>query len=96
MQKNIELSDRDFFKNPFRREEIENLLQGRLASDMFNVRSPSFKKLGLDGKKLGDSEMVDWMVKEPRLIRRPVVQIGPDVYFGANAETLVDIVERAM
>ncbi len=91
MQKKLDLSERDFFKNPFNREEIEKLLAGRPASDMFNVRSPSFKKLGLEREKLGDAEMVDLMLQEPRLIRRPVVQIGRKVHFGANAKTLEEI-----
>jgi len=35
--------------------------------------------------------MVDLMLQEPRLIRRPVVQIGRKVHFGANAKTLAEI-----
>jgi arsenate reductase-like glutaredoxin family protein len=33
------------------------------------------------------------MLKEPRLIRRPVVKIGGKVYFGASAEKLADIIK---
>jgi Spx/MgsR family transcriptional regulator len=84
LQKNVEISERDFFKNPFNRSEIEKLLQGKPASEMFNFRSPSFKKLGLERDKLGDKELIDLMLKEPRLVRRPVIRIGDKVYFGAD------------
>ncbi len=87
----MEIIDRDFFKEPFNRSEIEGLLQGRPASEMFNSRSPSYKKLELNLKKPGDKEMIDWMTKEPRLIRRPVVQIGKKVYFGATDLVLAGI-----
>ena len=81
-----------FFKNPFNRAEIEYLLRGKPASEMFNFRSPSFKGLGLERDKLSDNELIDMMLKEPRLIRRPVVRIGDSVYFSANRS----VVEKLM
>ena len=60
------------------------LLQGKSATEMFNFRSPSFKKLGLEREKLNDNELIDLILTEPRLVRRPVVRIGNDVYFGAD------------
>jgi arsenate reductase-like glutaredoxin family protein len=84
----VDFNDRDFFKEPFTRDEIMELLQGKSASDMFNFRSPSFKKLGLDRDKLDDNELIDLMLQEPRLVRRPVVRIGNDVYFSADKSVL--------
>jgi arsenate reductase-like glutaredoxin family protein len=87
----VDFNDRDFFKEPFNRDEIMELLQGKSASDMFNSRSPSFKKLGLDRDKLDDNELIDLMLQEPRLVRRPVVRIGNDVYFSADKSVLEGI-----
>jgi len=84
----VGVNERDFFKNPFNQSEIEELLQGKPASEMFNFRSPSFKQFGLERDKLNDSELIDLMLKEPRLIRRPVVRIGDKVYFGADKSVL--------
>lgn len=86
------IEERDFFKNPFNRAEIEALLQGRPASEMFNFRSPSFKKLGLERDKLSDNELIDLILKEPRLVRRPVVRIEDKVYFGADKSLLEDLI----
>lgn len=88
----MEIDERDFFKNPFNRAEIEDLLRGKPASEMFNFRSPSFKGLGLERDKLSDNELIDMMLKEPRLIRRPVVRIGDNVYFSADQS----VVEKLM
>ncbi|KUG22720.1 regulatory protein spx [hydrocarbon metagenome] len=87
-QKKVEVSERDFFKEPFTREEIKALLQGKAASEMFSFKSPSFKALGLDQEKQKDNDLIDLMLKEPRLIRRPVVKIGKNVYFGADSKVL--------
>jgi arsenate reductase-like glutaredoxin family protein len=87
------VSDRDFFKNPFSRAEIENLLQGRPPSEMFNFRSPSFKKIGVEKSALTDEDLMSLMLQEPRLIRRPVVRLGKNVYFGADSKFLAEIVK---
>ncbi|MDY6893029.1 MAG: ArsC/Spx/MgsR family protein [Chloroflexota bacterium] len=65
-----------------------NLLQEKPASEMFNPRSPSVKSMGLDPSKLSNDEFIDLMVQEPRLVRRPVVRIGDQVYFGADSKVL--------
>jgi arsenate reductase-like glutaredoxin family protein len=94
LHQEVEIHERDFFKKPFSRDEIENLLQGRPASEMFSFRSPSFKDLGVDREKLTDKNMLDLMLKEPRLIRRPVVRIGKIIYFGANSQLLADVLKN--
>ena len=88
----MEINERDFFKNPFNQSEIDELLQGKPASEMFNFRSPSFKQLGLERDKLSDKELIDLMLKEPRLIRRPVVRIDGNIYFNANKSVLENLV----
>jgi arsenate reductase-like glutaredoxin family protein len=88
----VDINERDFFKDTFTRAEIEELLQGRPASEMFNFRSPSFKQLGLESSKLSDSELIDLMLKEPRLIRRPVVRIEDIVYFSAGSSVLAGLI----
>lgn len=87
------INDRDFFKTPFTRAEIEALLHGKPAADMFSFRSPSFKALGLEQEKLNDNELINLMLKEPRLIRRPIVKLGKMVYFGADSKKLTEILQ---
>lgn len=93
MQKKLELNERDYFKEPFTKDEIESLLQDRPASDMFSFRSPGFKALGLKPDALTDQDLVKLMLGEPRLIRRPVVRIGGKIYFGADSKMLAEILK---
>jgi len=93
LQKNAEIDYRDFFKTPFTREEIKALLQGQPAAAMFSFRSPAFKALGLDQEKLKDDDLIELMLQEPRLIRRPVAKIGKKVYFGADSKMLAEILQ---
>ncbi len=93
MRKKVEFTERDFFKDPFSREEIKKLLQDVKPSEMFNFRSPSFKKMELERDKLTDTHLIDLMLKEPRLIRRPVVKLGKKVHFSADSKVLADILK---
>ena len=93
MQKKVEIQERDYFKEPFLRSEIEELLTGKPASDMFSFKSPSFKALGLNREKLTDNDLINLMLKEPRLIRRPVVKTGKNVYFGADSKMLAELIQ---
>ena len=58
---------------------------------MFNFRSPSFKKIGGDRNKLGEDDLITLMLREPRLIRRPLVRIGENVIFGADSKVLAEL-----
>ncbi len=51
-------------------------------AEAFSWKSPSVKALGLAGKRLSEDEMLARMLKEPRLIRRPIIVVGDRVLFG--------------
>ncbi|MBN1369694.1 MAG: hypothetical protein JW954_05615 [Dehalococcoidaceae bacterium] len=90
MQKGFNLKERDFFNNLFTRQEIESILKEVPASEMFNFKSPSFKKLGVGAETLSNEKLIELMIKEPRLVRRPIVVTGGKTYFGASRKVLAD------
>lgn len=66
--------ERDFFARPLERGELEDL--ARRAGGIRNVfafGSPSFKKLGRDAGAIPDAELIDLVLSEPRLLRRPLL-----------------------
>lgn len=75
------IQERDFFQQRFTPAELRALLKGRVA-EAFSWKSPSVKALGLAGKQLSEDEMLASMLKEPRLIRRPIIVVGDRVLFG--------------
>ena len=82
------LDERDFFKEPFTRVELDALLAGRTARELFSFKSPSVKALGLEPDNLRDEQLIQQMLKEPRLIRRPIVRLGDMLLFGADVKRL--------
>ena len=92
LQNGREVEDRDFFKDPLSRDELQELArelgQQEGLGSLFARRSPSLKKLGLDGQDLPEEKMMELMLQEPRLIRRPLVRIDGKLLVGANMKAM--------
>lgn len=52
---------------------------------MFSWRSPSAKPYRAKRGELSEDELIDLMLEEPRLIRRPILITGKKVLFGFDA-----------
>ena len=74
-QDGVEVNERDFFKDGFEEAELRDLLGDTPPADVFSWRSPSARKLGLDRDTVTADELIRLMLDEPRLIRRPLIQV---------------------
>ncbi|PKB64634.1 MAG: hypothetical protein BZY82_10620 [SAR202 cluster bacterium Io17-Chloro-G3] len=90
-QAGLDIQERDFFKDPFSREEIYNLLGEKDPSEFFSFRSPSFRKLGMERNSINSDTLIDLMLIEPRLIRRPLISIGTQTIVGTDRKSLAEI-----
>jgi arsenate reductase-like glutaredoxin family protein len=83
-----ELDERDYAKNPLSRAELVDLFAGRDPRDFINPKSPAFKALELKGKALTPDQAITLMVKEPNLIKRPLLVAGKAMIAGFDREAL--------
>ena len=67
------MEERDFFKDPLSREELEELASILTMDELFSWRSPSARQHREKRGELSDADLIDLMIDEPRLIRRPIV-----------------------
>ena len=82
------MEERDYFANPFSEEELRGIIGGREPSEVFAWRSPSFKNLNTDPDSLTGDDLVRLMLEEPRLIRRPLVQVGDELVVGGSLKAI--------
>ncbi|MCH2310821.1 MAG: hypothetical protein MK345_07205 [SAR202 cluster bacterium] len=82
LQQNFSLLERDFFLNPFTRKELSDLFVNHNLSDFLSINSPSFKKLQIQATSLCRENVIDLMLDEPRLIRRPLLKIENKLFIG--------------
>ncbi len=87
----MSLTEREIFKQPLSKQEIEGLLELRPLDEVFSWKSRRLKALELDAEGLSDEEKLDWMTKEPALVRRPMIDVGEELVVGFNAKRLAEI-----
>ena len=88
----MEFEERDFFADPFTVDELRRLIGSRPVSEYFSWRSPSFRKMGLSREDLTDNRLLQLMVDEPRLIRRPLILTGDgELIVGADRQAMAEL-----
>ena len=95
LQKGLEVSDRDFFKDTLSEPEIRELASMGGTENIFARRSPSLKKMGLADKELSDDEMVKLMLQEPKLVRRPLLKVGNRLMVGGGNAAVEEAIAEA-
>jgi Spx/MgsR family transcriptional regulator len=90
----VEYEKREFFKHRFTTDELKSLLEsvGLKPSDVISTRSRVYKERNLGGAQLSDEEILDLMVEEPTLLRRPIVVNGNRAVVGHNDARLRDLI----
>ncbi len=83
-----ELDERDYAKSALSAAELRDLFADRDPRDFLNPRSPAFKAMGLVGKTLSREQAISLMVKEPNLIKRPIVIAGKQMIAGFDRDRL--------
>ena len=95
MQNDVEIQERDYFKETLSEEEVREMAAMAGIDQIFAKRSPSLKNMGLAGQELSEDEMVRLMLQEPKLVRRPMMRVGDRIYVGGGAAVLDSVVAAA-
>src|SRR6478735_35144 len=74
-EKGVEATRRDYFKNRFSRDELVGVLQRANVTpfDVLSTRSRSYKELDLANRTVTSDELIDLMVEQPQLLKRPII-----------------------
>lgn len=94
-QAGVALVERDLIRQPLSEAEIRSLLGGRPASLLYSRRSPQNRTLGIEPERLSADEMIAYMAREPRLIRRPTLVVDGELIPGPTRAQLEDIARSA-
>ena len=69
-------SERDFFKDKFTEQELRSLAEAVPPDELFSWASPSAKPYRSGRGTIPDNDLIQLMLEEPRLIRRPILIKG--------------------
>lgn len=86
----IPMIERNIFKEPLTRDELKMIL--RLTEDgteeIISTRSNQFQKLNINLDELKLSELIDLLMKEPTLLKRPLMVDDRRLQVGYNEDEI--------
>ena len=80
----IEYTFVDLKEHPPSLQKIKEWLQHADIDTLFNARSTTYRNLKLKELTLDDVQKVQWLAKEPLLIKRPVIESDDTILVGFN------------
>lgn len=85
----------EYLKNTPSADEISNILSllGLTARQLMRTKENEYKELGLNNINLTETQLIDAMVKTPKLIERPIVLSNGKAAIGRPPENVLAIVE---
>ncbi len=81
-ENNLEIEFVDFKQTVPSTDQLHNWASRNDLKKLFNNRSRTYKDLGLAKEDLSDNDKINWMHKEPLLVKRPVIEYQDDVIVG--------------
>lgn len=79
----MDVEERDIVRDPPSREFLEKHVDADRFLDFISKRSPVFRERPLPRSK---KEAIDLMLKNPNLIKRPILVKGRNVVFGFDKD----------
>ena len=87
----------EYLKNPPSRETLEKLIadMGITPRALLREKGTPYHELGLADPKLSDAELIDFMLKQPVLMNRPIVVTPLGTRLCRPSELVLDILPGA-
>lgn len=84
----------EYLVNPPDAATLKGLIRklGLEARDIVRFNESEFKESGLD-KSAGNDELVELMLRHPKLIQRPIVEYGENARIGRPPEQVLELFE---
>lgn len=91
-EKGVAFTIRQYLKEPLSAEELKALVAktGLNPIDIVRTNEDYFKQ-NLKGKELTDDELISEMIKEPKLIQRPIVEFGEKAVMARPTEKIDEL-----
>jgi Spx/MgsR family transcriptional regulator len=82
--KKINFEEREYGKNPFSEQELREIISDGPIEDFLNTRTPLYRERKMKQKPPSKDEAIRLMLKDPNLLRRPVIIKGKKRLTGFN------------
>ena len=85
MQSNkVDFEEREYGKNPFTEKELRDIIGDDPIERFLNTRTPLYREKNMKRKPPSKDETIKLMLKDPNLLKRPVIIKGKTKITGFN------------
>ena len=94
-QKGVEIDIIEYLKTPPDLKTLKDIIQrlGITPHELLRKNEEEYKLLGLDNRDVSDEQIIAAMVKNPKLIERPIVIYHGKAALGRPPENVLTILE---
>ncbi|XKG83591.1 Spx/MgsR family RNA polymerase-binding regulatory protein [Sutcliffiella horikoshii] len=87
---NVQFQEKHIFRETPNKEEMMKILSLTTEGidEILATRSQTFKDLGIDVNELSLSQLIELIIEEPKLLRRPIITSGKKLIVGYNESSL--------
>ena len=82
--KKIAFEEREYGRNPFSEKELREIIGAGPIANFLNTRTPLYRERNMKQKPPSKDEAIKLMLKDPNLLKRPVIIIGKKKLTGFN------------
>ena len=82
--KKVDFEERDYGKTPFTEKELRELIGSDPIETFLNTRTPLYREKNMKQKPPSKDEAIKLMLKDPNLLKRPVIIKGKKKLTGFN------------
>ncbi|DAB28280.1 MAG: arsenate reductase (glutaredoxin) [Sulfurimonas sp. RIFOXYD12_FULL_33_39] len=93
--KNQEFEVFEYLKEDITKDELKNIIKMLCISDireMLRTKEDEYKELGIAEKNLSQEEIMDIVLKHPKLIERPIIIKGSKAVIARPMERLAELI----
>ena len=82
--KKVDFDEREYGKNPFTEKELRDIIGNDPIQPFLNTRTPLYREKNMKEKPPSKDEAIKLMLKDPNLLKRPVIIKGKKKLTGFN------------
>jgi Spx/MgsR family transcriptional regulator len=90
--KKIAFEEREYGKNPFSEQELQEIIGDDPIEKFLNTRTPLYREKNMKQKPPSKDEAIKLMLKDPNLLKRPVIIKGKKKLTGFNESEVKQLV----
>ncbi len=93
-EKGVEFDIIKYYDTPYTKNKLKTLLKkmGMKAEELLRTREKSYKELDFKNNKYTQAQIIEFMVNDPSLIERPIIEKGDKAVVARPTERIEEVI----